>query len=239
MDSATRKSYEKKNNLKRMQDKSLIVSIKEKLKIKNIFRLMGVNLIMLSGLILIAFFVWVGFFIVKKNLFNVENVRNEKEVSMDESFVNDEQNIDDVEESNVFRIVIDIQEFQIDTDIIEGEIDDDLHKGVVHQKGSATPSQYGGNVVITGHRWYPGEGEFSKVFQNLDKLKKEDKINIEYKNKMYTYKVNNRTIVETADTGFLQHTSESQLTIYTCHPKFTSDKRLVYTAILDSVEDIN
>ena len=140
-----------------------------------------------------------------------------------------------VTKTDIFHINIDTDQFKVNNDVIEGSKDADLHKGIIHQSGSAFPSVHGGNVIITGHSWYPGNGEFSKIFFNLDKLKIGDKITVKYKNKEYVYVVEKRSIVMTADEKLLANTKESYLTLYTCYPKYTSDKRLVYTAKLKIV----
>jgi len=190
-------------------------------------------IIITIGLVIVS--VVAGFFVVRKNLATLKNEagRDSKQISVEDKREDDV----DEQESNVFHIVINTKEFKVDADVIEGASNEDLHKGVVHQKGSAFPSQHGGNVVITGHRWYPGDGQFSKVFENMDKLKKGDKVTLQYKNKKYIYSIDNWKIVGANNTKLLEHTNEPQLTIYTCHPKFTSQQRLVYRAHLDSVEE--
>ena len=190
---------------------------------------------LLVTIVLLCFVVFKAY---RQNIIDVDTnkgstTNTEKQVPVAEESVEKKLN-----KISVFHLSIDTDKFSVDTDIIEGDTDQDLHKGVVHQKGSAFPSRFGGNVVITGHRWYPGDGEFSKIFENIDKLKKDDKIDIIYNNKKYIYKIINKVIVDTNNAKFLEHTSDPHLTIYTCHPKYTSKQRLVYTSILDSVEDV-
>ncbi len=235
MDGIVRGVQKKIHKPAQVQKKVSNINKKEILKIIHIFCKKNVRFIIIGMIILIIVSISISIFIFKKKRVVIDN---NNDVSVQKVVTSAVKDSNESQEPNVFHIKIDTEEFKVDTDIIEGNTNDDLHKGVVHQEGSAFPSQYGGNVVITGHRWYPGDGEFSKVFQNIDKLKKDDKITIEYKNKKYIYSVRDWNIVETTDTKFLEHTSESQLTIYTCHPKFTSKQRLVYIANLDSVEDV-
>jgi len=235
IDGIVKNSHKKVCKPVQIQKKDSIIDNIKKIRINHIFSKKNMWFIVFGVVIVIIIFGGIGIFIIKKT--NVIKKVESNAISKVDT-LNDVEDNADVQESNIFHIVIDTEEFHVDTDIIEGETDDDLHRGVVHQKGSAFPSQYGGNVVITGHRWYPGDGEFSTVFENMDKLKKGDKITIEYKNKKYIYSVDSWAIVETTDTKLLEHTTQAQLTIYTCHPKFSSDQRLVYTAKLSSVEDI-
>ena len=235
MDGIVKGAQKKKCKPVQAQKKVSNTNKKEILKITHIFWKKNVRFIIIGITILIIVSAGASIFVFKKKKVPVND---KKYVSVQKDVTSVTKNDSKPQELNVFHIAIDTEGFKVNADIIEGKIDEDLHKGVIHQEGSAFPSQYGGNVVITGHRWYPGDGEFSKVFQNIDKLKKDDKITIEYKGKKYIYSVRDWSIVETTDTKFLEHTSESQLTIYTCHPKFTSKQRLVYIANLDSVEDV-
>ena len=79
--------------------------------------------------------------------------------------------------------------------------------------------------------------EFSKIFLDLDKLKKGDEVILTYGDKKYKYIVESSVIVPENENDLLGSTRESYLTLYTCHPKYTSDKRLVYRAKLTSIED--
>jgi len=238
IDSIARTSHKKVCKSVQIQEEISVTNNKNGLKINHIFWKRNVWFSILGVITVVIVFSGMGVFIIKKTV-GIEESEGTIVSTKGDFLGITENNIIDAQESNIFHIVVDVEEFHIDTDIIEGKTNDDLHRGIIHQEGSSLPSKYGGNVVITGHRWYPNNGEFSKIFQNIDKLKKEDKITIEYKNKKYIYSVEKWEIVEIADTKLLEHTSESQLTIYTCHPKFTSEQRLVYTAILDSVEKID
>ena len=240
MDGIVRGAQKEVHKPIQIQKGFLNINRKRLLRVMHIFWKKNMRFVIIGMIILIIISVGVGIFVFKRKTIAVTDTQSDVVMQEDSTNANADVTKDNIEpqKSNTFHIKIDTKEFKVDTDIIEGNTDGDLHKGVVHQEGSSFPSQHGGNVVITGHRWYPGDGEFSKVFQDMDKLKKDDKITIEYKNRKYIYSVNDWRIVETADTKFLQYTKEPQLTIYTCHPKFTSQQRLVYTASLDVVEDM-
>jgi LPXTG-site transpeptidase (sortase) family protein len=182
--------------------------------------------------ILAVFIIIIGVYIY----YNKKNDKNSVTLQVPENILTNKKDQDLYVDTDNFHILIQTDDFYVDTDIIEGNTDESLHKGVVHQSGSAFPSEYGGNVVITGHRWYPGDGPFSKIFYDLDKLKQGGKIVLKYKNKKYIYNVEDSHIVNPEDTSFLKHTTESYLTIYTCHPKHSSQQRLVYRAKLIKVE---
>jgi len=183
IDSAVRAVHKKACEPVQAQKQSSVTK-STNIDVRHIFRKKKAWLVFGSFVAVFAIVISAGIFVARKGNIMIENENNAFVEKDSTEYV---QNDIGPQESHVFHITIDTEEFKVDADIIEGKTDDDLHKGVVHQEGSAFPSQYGGNVVITGHRWYPGDGEFSKVFQNMDKLRQGDEIIIEYKNKKYTY----------------------------------------------------
>lgn len=107
-----------------------------------------------------------------------------------------------------------------------------LKNGVAHLKGSSFPGQ-GGNIFIFGHSSSNiGEGLYSKIFARLGKLEKGDKIIIFYKNKEYIYSVFEKKIVEKTDISVIESTKEEQLTLMTCWPVGTAEKRLIIKSFL-------
>jgi LPXTG-site transpeptidase (sortase) family protein len=108
-----------------------------------------------------------------------------------------------------------------------------LKNGVVHYPNTALPGQVGGNVAIFGHSsgaaWAPGNYKF--VFSMIDKLEQNDKIYIDYQGKRYAYAVINKRVVLPNEVSVLYHTGKSQLTLVTCYPVGTNEKRLVVSAV--------
>lgn len=110
-----------------------------------------------------------------------------------------------------------------------------LQKGVVHYPETAKPGT-SGNTVIFGHSsnqiWAPGDYKF--VFALLEELTEGDKIFIEYQGIRYTYEVIGMKVVPPTDISVLQPSSKSKLTLITCTPVGTNEKRLIVEAILTS-----
>ena len=104
-----------------------------------------------------------------------------------------------------------------------------LQRGVAQMEGTADPDQKG-NLVIFGHsNFYESDpGAYKQIFRNLDQLQKGDQIIIHYKNKDYQYKVVKQQIVLPTDTWVI--TAKYDLTLLTCWPPGTTDKRLVVFA---------
>lgn len=84
-----------------------------------------------------------------------------------------------------------------------------LNRGVGHVEGSAPPGS-AGNVAIAGHR--------DGFFRGLMHLTKGDTIEIATLTELYTYHVNEISIVDPLDVSVLEPTTDATLTLITCYP---------------------
>lgn len=108
----------------------------------------------------------------------------------------------------------------------------DLHNGTVHYPGTALPGQTG-NVAIFGHSsgvWWEA-GNYKFVFTLLDKLTYNDQIFVDYKGIRYVYQVYNTKVVMPDDMTVLNQGGNHILTLITCTPVGTSQKRLIVQAV--------
>lgn len=108
-----------------------------------------------------------------------------------------------------------------------------LQRGVAQMAGTAKPDKKG-NVVIFGHsNYYENDpGAYKQIFKNLDELNPGDEILIHYQDKDYKYAVSKQQIVEPTDTWVIE--AKYDLTLITCWPPGTIEKRLVVFADLAS-----
>lgn len=107
-----------------------------------------------------------------------------------------------------------------------------LQEGAAHYKGTSLPGEKG-NVFIFGHSSSSiGTGPYADIFAKLNKLEKNDLIIVFYEEKEYIYKVNSKKIIEKDDIGVLNPTTDKILTLMTCWPIGTNEKRLIIRAIL-------
>lgn len=97
-----------------------------------------------------------------------------------------------------------------------------------HKGETGTPEK-GGNMVITGHR-YKYLPPYTNTFYNLDKINIGDIIKITWNNQLYFYSVERIFEVNPEDVYIETKTGSHQLTLYTCTPLWTANKRLVVTA---------
>jgi sortase A len=134
--------------------------------------------------------------------------------------------------------------------IVEGTSNADLEKGPGHYSGTALPGQVG-NFAVAGHR--VGKGE---PFLNLDHLRAGDAVIVKTESSWFVYRVKGtqhgdidsadadgipgREIVSPSDSAVLADVpdhpgtqpTEKLMTMTTCHPKFTADKRMIIHAAL-------
>jgi sortase A len=112
--------------------------------------------------------------------------------------------------------------------VLEGTGRSVLAKGPGHYPGTPLPGE-SGNVAIAGHRTMNGH-----PFQDLDQLKVGDEILTATAERTAVYRVVKTMIVRPTDTEVAAQTGTDQLTLTTCHPKGSAERRLVVVAQLTS-----
>lgn len=133
-----------------------------------------------------------------------------------------------------FWLEINTEEVKVKAPILNGIEPEILDRGLGRHKTTVLPGQ-NGNMVISGHRWKFGNKPSYKIFENLNKLKNGDKIQIHYGNKIFEYEVYEKGVVSPNEKGgreILKKTTNPILTLYTCTPKHTALRRLYYRAKL-------
>jgi len=109
------------------------------------------------------------------------------------------------------------------------EYNNALENGVAHLKGSALFGK-SGNVFIFGHSSHQMEssGNYKEIFAKLGEIKNGDIIEIQGQEARYIYSVKNKVVVEPNDVSVAsQNLNLKQLTLMTCWPIGTTEKRLV------------
>ncbi|HEX4491837.1 MAG TPA: class E sortase [Acidimicrobiia bacterium] len=111
--------------------------------------------------------------------------------------------------------------------VVQGTARDDLAKGPGHYPATPLPGQIG-NVAIAGHRT-----THSKPFYNLNELVPGDDIIIDTLGYgTYTYRMYEQLIVPPSDVSVVAPTSDAELTLTTCNPRYSARQRLVVKARL-------
>lgn len=115
---------------------------------------------------------------------------------------------------------------------------DDLNKSLIHYGGTAYPGDYG-NSVIFGHSVLPyffNPKDYKTIFSTLSNLEEDDEIFVQYDNVKYKYIVIEMRVVGPSDVSILeQKYDNSYLSLITCVPPGTYEKRLWVKARLDRI----
>lgn len=124
----------------------------------------------------------------------------------------------------VGRIIID--KIGLDAYVVHGTRYRDLKRGPGWVPGTA-PLGTAGNSAISGHRT-----SYGAPFADIDDLEPEDKITIFARGRIFDYYVTATAVVRPENTSVLRTVSwsRSTLTLISCHPKYSSKKRIVVTA---------
>lgn len=107
-----------------------------------------------------------------------------------------------------------------------------LERGVIRYWDTSSPGETG-NVAILGHSSNNllNSGKYKYVFVNLKKLENDDIIYLDYNGKRYAYKVTDKTILPPDDLSYIKPTDVPSLTLITCDPPGTAQKRLYIRAV--------
>lgn len=120
---------------------------------------------------------------------------------------------------------IKIPRIDVEIPIYHGTSTETLQKGVGHLEGSSLP--VGGNgthAILSGHRGLPS----SKLFTDLDQLKKDDMFYIYILDNVLAYKVDQIKVIDPSDTRDLTITEgKDYITLVTCTPYALNTHRLL------------
>ncbi|PJE59881.1 MAG: hypothetical protein COU85_01225 [Candidatus Portnoybacteria bacterium CG10_big_fil_rev_8_21_14_0_10_44_7] len=117
----------------------------------------------------------------------------------------------------------------------EKDINYALDNGVIVYPGSVLPPDFG-NLFLTGHSsvYFWNKTPYGQIFSQLYQLTKGDKITIHLNGYAYEYVVTESTIKKADRVELAQYINRHSLTLMTCWPVGTANKRLVVTAELVS-----
>lgn len=119
----------------------------------------------------------------------------------------------------------------INDTIHDGTGPEELNKGIWHRPHTSTPDK-GSNTVLVGHRWLYNDPE-AAVFYHLPKVKLDQKMVTVWNSKIYVYKITDIKEVDPSEISVEDPTEDNRLTVYTCTPLWTADKRLILSGELE------
>lgn len=117
--------------------------------------------------------------------------------------------------------------------VVNGATVSALRHGPGHITGTALPGQPG-NSAIAGHRT-----SYGAPFADLDDVEIGDDVRVTTRDGRFTYTVNDVRIVSPRQTEVLRaQKNRSLLTLITCHPRWSTAKRLIVVAELSASEPV-
>lgn len=123
--------------------------------------------------------------------------------------------------------MLEINKIGLKTAMVEGAEQDNIKFAVGHLPFSASLYELGKenhNFAIVGHRSYT----YGKFFNRLDELEENDKIIVYARNKVLTYQIFDKKIVQPTNVDVVNPIKgKSVVTLITCYPEYSDAKRLV------------
>lgn len=155
-------------------------------------------------------------YIIKKHI-----EKNKKLKLHEEKLTNIKDNIL-LSESSIIGI-IKIPKIKVNLPIVEGVSESELSWAIGHMDETVMPGETG-NSALAGHR----SDTFSEFFNRLDELEIGDYIYIKTKDEIQKYNIYSKKVVNPTDLTVLKSLDgESIVTLITCHPIYSSKKRLI------------
>ena len=128
---------------------------------------------------------------------------------------------------------LDIPKINVEKYVVQGVADSDLSEGPGHYPNTPMPGQPG-NVAIAGHRT-----TYGAPFFDLNELQPGDDIYITVytgtEQTKFLYVVSSSEVVKPTDVGVIGPTTDNQLTLTTCNPRYEATTRLIVVAKLTSI----
>ncbi|ERI94607.1 sortase family protein [Clostridiales bacterium oral taxon 876 str. F0540] len=118
--------------------------------------------------------------------------------------------------------IMKIPKIDLKVAIGEGVDNNTLKYAVGHFEGTAMAGEKG-NFAVAGHRSYT----YSEYFNRLDEVNIGDEIIVKTKKGEFTYKVNEKKVVEPTEVSVLDKTKDATITLVTCTPIRVATHRLI------------
>lgn len=158
---------------------------------------------------------------------SIEESLADIDISLDEKILEDQ------------NTTLAIQPLNIEGEILQGESSFRMNDGFWHFPTSVFPGERG-NMVVIGHRFMHLPPRQDTLF-NLEEIKIGEEIVITtthpetQQQDQFRYIVIETKIVEANDISIVEETQDYRLTLITCTPLWTSEKRFVVIAKLDKL----
>lgn len=118
--------------------------------------------------------------------------------------------------------IMEIEKIDLVVTLAEGTDNKSITLSVGHFPNTAMPGEKG-NFAVVGHRSY----RYGAYFNRLDELENGDLIKIKTADGIFTYCVDDKSVVEPTETSVLDPTDDATITLVTCTPIRTATHRLI------------
>jgi sortase A len=125
---------------------------------------------------------------------------------------------------------LEIPKIDLDYIVVHGVGVDELKQGPGHYPDTPLPG-HGGNVAIAGHRTTYGH-----PFYRINELDPGDEVILTTPAGRYVYKVTEQFIVAPTQSEVLAPTADAELTLTSCHPRYSARQRIIIKAKLDAAQ---
>lgn len=106
-----------------------------------------------------------------------------------------------------------------------------IENGVAHYAGTPLPGNQGNSFIFGHSSYYRNKpGSYKEIFKRLNELKVGHKVTIQKGEESFSYQVINSRIVEANDTTVLDQGDREIVTLMTCWPPGTLQKRYIVQA---------
>ena len=122
---------------------------------------------------------------------------------------------------------LEIPKIGVDKIVVAGTSVEDLKKGPGLYVGTPLPGHVG-NTSIAGHRT-----TFGAPFYRVNELAAGDTIRLTTVQGVFTYTVTGQLIVAPTDVAVVAPTTDAELTLTSCNPRYSASQRIVIKAKLD------
>jgi len=189
-------------------------------------------------LIIVIIIILLAIFVVKYDLFSEKNTANKSNIAVDYL----DRNVLSASTEDESDYLLKIEKIAVSVPVIfnvdggdENKYYPALKNGVAHLQETPKPGEKG-NSVIFGHSSQVTDknSKYAEVFAKLNDLKLNDEIKYldKKKNKETVYKVIEKKIVVPEEVSVVENSSDTRLTLITCWPIGSNEKRLVVVALL-------
>jgi sortase A len=187
------------------------------------------NIFLFTGIVLLIFIV----FVKGKTYYEQKKLIEEYSSLNFTEKASDAQQVQQPKSGETIGI-LQIPKIDLKTPITEGAEPENIRYAVGHLPSSSSVYDLGKkdqNFAIAGHRSYT----YGKFFNRLDELEKGDELTLFAQNKIFTYQVFDKKIVNPTDVEVIYPIKgKSMITLITCHPEYSDKQRLIVFADLVS-----